>query len=136
VQVDGERRQATVRHSLLILPAVILALGSVSLSATAGSLGGAVGGVSGGAGGTVSGAVGGVDSAIDGTVAGAGSTVTGTKATVTALTQKGVLNATARSDLIGGIKAKLEVLSKKNLAKLCVGIGGGSGCGTGHSRHQ
>jgi len=34
----------------------------------------------------------------------------------------------------GGIKAKLEVMSKKNLANLCVGIGGG--CGTGHSRHQ
>jgi len=140
----------TCRQSLLILPAVLLLLGSVSLSASAGSLGGTVGGAVGGVGntvggatGAVGGAVGGATGAVGGAVGGAGSsvnntvggTLNGTKATVGALNTKGVLQAKARSDLIGGIKAKLDVMSKKNLAKLCVGIGGGSGCGSGN-RHQ
>ena len=129
----------TCRQSLLILPAVLFLLGSVSLSASAGSLGGTVGGAVGGVGntvggatGAVGGAVGGAGSAVNNT---AGDTLNGTKATVGALNTKGVLQAKARSDLIGGIKAKLDVMSKKNLAKLCVGIGGGSGCGSGN-RHQ
>ena len=47
-------------------------------------------------------------------------------AKATILGPKGVLNGTARSDLLGGINAKLEVLSKKILESLpgC----GGRGC--------
>jgi hypothetical protein len=137
----------SARRSLLLASTFALALGGASLIATAGSLGGvtgAVGGTVGSVGNTAGGVVGGVSGAVGATGNAVGDTVggatkgtlSGTKATIGALNPKGVLQAKARSDLIGGIKAKLDVLSKKNLAKLCVGIGGGSGCGSGKSRHQ
>ena len=130
----------TDRYTALLTAVSIFALVGMTIPNQAGSLGGVVGGAVGtvsGTGGVVSGTggvVGGSVSSIGGTVDGIdGTTAT---ATVGALTNKGVLDATVRSDLIGGIEAKLNVLSKKQLVKLCIGIGGGSGCGSGHSRHQ
>jgi hypothetical protein len=73
---------------------------------------------------------------IGGTSCGGATGGPATIAKIGVLDHKGVLHGTVKSDLIGGIKAKLDVLSNKNLAKLCVGIGGGRGCGSGHSRHQ
>lgn len=133
-------------QSLLIVPAVIFALSSVSLPVSAGALGDTVGGAVGGVGNAVGGAVSGIGGAVSSagnTVGGVGSalgntnggTLGGTKATVGVLNEKGALQAKARSDLIDGIRARADVLSKKNLAKLCVGVGGGSGCGSGN-RHQ
>ncbi len=70
--LPNAQEQIAGRYSFLILPVMILALGSVSLSASAGSLGdtvgGAVGGVTGGAGG----AVGGVGNTVGGVAHGAG----------------------------------------------------------------
>jgi hypothetical protein len=144
----------TDRYTALLTAVSIFALVGMTIPSQAGSpggvVGGAVGSVSGavgavgGTGGTLSG-TGGVVSGTGGLVGGAVSSISGTvdgidgtttTATVGALTNKGVLDASVRSDLIGGIKAKLNVLSKKQLVKLCIGIGGGSGCGSGHSRHQ
>jgi hypothetical protein len=55
----------------------------------------------------------------------------GTKVTASVLGKKGVGDARVNSKLIGGIHAKASVLSNKELAKVCVNAGGGSGCGTG-----
>ncbi|ODT09091.1 MAG: hypothetical protein ABS35_43615 [Kaistia sp. SCN 65-12] len=55
----------------------------------------------------------------------------GTKVTANMLGKNGVANARVRSNLIGGINAKAAVLSNKELARICVNAGGGSGCGTG-----
>jgi hypothetical protein len=132
----------TDRYTALLTAVSILALVGMTIPSQAGSLGGVVGGAVGtvsGTGGVVSGTggvVGGAVSSIGGTVDGIDGTTSGTTATVGALTNKGVLDATVRSNLIGGIKARLSVLSKKQLVKLCIGIGGGTGCGSGHSRHQ
>src|SRR5438552_13413217 len=132
----------TDRCTALLTAVSIFALVGMTIPSQAGSLGGVVGGAVGtvsGTGGVVSGTggvVGGAVSSIGGTVDGIDGTTSGTTATVGALTNKGVLDATVRSDLIGGIKARLNVLSKKQLVKLCIGIGGGTGCGSGHSRQQ
>jgi len=55
----------------------------------------------------------------------------GTKVTAKVLGKNGVADARVKSNLIGGINAKASVLSNKELAKVCVNAGGGSGCGTG-----
>ena len=47
------------------------------------------------------------------------------------LSPKWLASVSARSDLLNGINAKLVVLSKKDLVKLCLNVGGGSGCGSG-----
>ena len=132
----------TDRYTALLTAVSIFALVGMTIPSQAGSLGGVVGGTVGtvsGTAGTVSGTggvVGGAVSSISGTVDSIDGTTGGTTATVGALTNKGVLDASVRSDLIGGIQAKLNVLSKKQLVKLCIGIGGGTGCGSGHSRQQ
>ena len=55
----------------------------------------------------------------------------GTRITANVLGKNGVANARVRSRLIGGINAKAAVLSKKELAKVCLNAGGGSACGSG-----
>lgn len=129
--------------SLLCTSALVLALGSASMSTSAENLGGAVSGAVGGVAGAVGSVgntagetVGGVTGAVSASAKTSGGLLGDTKATVNALNPKGVLQARAKSDLIGGIKAKALVLSKKNLVKLCLGVGGGSGCGDGFSRNR
>ncbi|WP_073057753.1 hypothetical protein [Kaistia soli] len=59
----------------------------------------------------------------------------GTRVLASVLDRNGVLSAKARSNLVGGIRAKANVLAKGDVAKLCLTAGGGSGCGSG-SRSQ
>ena len=94
----------------------------------------------GGLGQTVGGALGGVGQAVGNTVGAVGNTVNGLTGTVGntttslgALDRRGVLSADAKSDIINGIMAKARVLSPKELARLCLGTGGGDkGCGSGN----
>jgi hypothetical protein len=129
--------------TLLFSSALILVLSSASIGTSAGNLNGAVAGAVGGVAGAVGSVghaagetVGGVTGAVSASAKTSGGLIGDTKATVDALNPKGVLQAKARSVLLGGIKAKALVLSKKNLVKLCLGVGGGSGCGDGFSRNR
>ena len=155
------------RHSLMLLSAVALAIGTLTVPAPAGELlgglggkvGGAVGGLGravGGAldgggstggtggvgglggrggkvGGAVSASVGGVSGRVNGAIGHSLSLGTlSTRARVKLLGPKGLATATVRSRLLGGIHTKVYVLSHRNLVKVCLGVGGGSGCGSGH----
>lgn len=55
-----------------------------------------------------------------------------TKVAAKVLSPKEVANARVRSNLIGNINAKAKVLSRDELARLCVNAGGGSTCGNGN----
>jgi hypothetical protein len=141
----------------MLVSAVALAIGTLAVPAPAGELlggaghavgglGEAVGGALGGGGSTggsggIGGKVGGTVSASIGGVSGTVGGVTGhglspgslsTKATVKLLGPKGLASATVRSRLLNGIHARVYVLSHRNLVKVCLGVGGGSGCGSGH----
>jgi hypothetical protein len=132
----------------MLLSVLALAIGTLSLPAPAGELlgglgekvGGALGGGStsktgglgGKVGGAVSGSVGGVSGTVGGVASHALSGSPSTKATVKLLGPRGLASTTVRSRLLNGIHAKVYVLSHKNLVKLCLGVGGGSGCGSGH----
>jgi hypothetical protein len=54
---------------------------------------------------------------------------TNVKATI--LGPTGVAKATATSDLLYGINAKINVLSEKQLVRVCLDVGGGDACNTG-----
>src|ERR1700694_1477923 len=43
----------------------------------------------------------------------------------------GALTADAMWNLLNGIEGSLEVLSPTQLAKICLNVGGGTGCGNG-----
>lgn len=65
-----------------------------------------------------------------------GNTVNGvtgksTKATVS-LSGNGELSVHARSQMMAGIEAQAQAFSPKRLARLCLGVGGGDGCGSGN----
>jgi len=55
-----------------------------------------------------------------------------TKATADARGRKAVANARVKSDLVGGIRARAAVLSRDELARVCLSAGGGDGCGKGN----
>lgn len=129
----------TFQFASVLLITTMLGAGAASsgslLGGTLGSVGGAVGGVTSTVGGTVGGVtstVGGVGSAVGGIVAGVTGAVKTTTATVGTLGTNGVLNVTARSNILNGIYARLQLLTPEQLAKLCLTIGGSkSGCGSG-----
>lgn len=140
----------TFQFVSVLLVSTVLGAGAASsgslLGGTLGSVGGAVGGVTGTVGSTVGGtvsgvtstvgsAVGGVTSAvggIGGTVAGVAGPVKSTTATLGTLGSNGVLNVTAKSNILNGIYARLQLLTPEQLAKLCLTVGGSkSGCGWG-----
>lgn len=104
--------------SILILSA-FLDVGTAS-SDGLGGLGGTVGGVVGGTGDTVA------------------SVVTGAPGIVTnpIVGQSGI-GVTAKSSLLNGIDAKLQVLSPSDLLKLCLSVGGGNQkCGSGNRQQK
>ena len=77
--------------------------------------------------GTVTGAV---TSTVQGTV---GNSVAGTTASLRLLSNNEAVAANARSNLLGGLSAKLKVLSDDELLKLCIKVGAGSNsCGAGN----
>jgi hypothetical protein len=144
-------------RTFLLISAATVVLGGLCGSASAGGLLGQVTG--GGAGGAVSHVTGAITNALGGVTGaggGAGGVIQVTGAVANALggagsisdngigghglltvnagllSPKWLASVTARSNLLNGINAKLVVLSKKDLVKLCLNIGGGSGCGSGH----
>jgi len=117
--------------------AALIGLGSVPAMAI--DLGGAVGNVTdavtgGSSGGTGNAASGAVDSVTGGGSAGGGSSsgngvlsLSNTKV----LSPNEAATATAKSDLLNGIYAKIDVLNKDDLLQVCASVGGGSGCSSG-----
>ena len=69
--------------------------------------------------------VGGLTGTVDNTVNGVTGTGTKTTASLDVLGSKDVLRLDAKSQLLGGIKAKVRLLSHKELVKLCLSMGGG-----------
>ena len=93
---------------------------------SAGDLGGKLGGL----GNTVGSTVGGLGNTVGNTVSGVTKSVS-TTASATVGTTSSLVSAKADSALVGGIHAQLDVLTPKQLVRLCVSGGGGKGCGTG-----
>lgn len=94
-----------------------------------GTLSGTVGSVIGGVTNTAGVAEGTNVNTVNGSAGAVASTL---EATVGVLTPKSMLSADAKSTLLGGIMAKGRILSSKQLAKLCLTVGGGKqGCGSG-----
>ncbi|MFT3986290.1 hypothetical protein [Aestuariivirga sp.] len=116
----------------------VLTIASIAFLASAagayadglGGLGNAVGNTVGGLGNTVGNTVGGLGKAVGNTVGGVTKGVS-TTASATVGTANSLVSVKADSALIGGIHARLGVLTPKQLVKLCVSAGGGKGCGTG-----
>ena len=136
------------KASLLLSVASGIALGLASIPAMAIDLnvGGtvnavtdAVGSITGGGspsgngGSTVGGVVGAVTGGVN-SPAGSASNGNGGVLTIPnlkVLTPNEVATATARSTLLDGIYAKLDVINKDDLVKVCLDVGGGTGCGSG-----
>ena len=101
----------------LLLAAASMPAQALDLSDSLGGLGGNLGKVTDPVGGTLNGVAG-----------------KNTKAMVS-LGPDGELSLDARSQMVNGIEAQAQVLSPKRLARLCISVGGGNGCGSG-SRSQ
>jgi hypothetical protein len=103
-----------ITSATLFLAAASLPAQALDLSDTLGGLGNTLGKATETVGGTVNGVTG-----------------KSSKATVN-LTSNGELSALARSQMMNGIEAEAQALSPKRLARLCLNIGGGEGCGSGN----
>ncbi|MFT3986938.1 hypothetical protein [Aestuariivirga sp.] len=112
----------------------VLTIASIAFLASAagayadglGGLGNAVGNTVGGLGNTVGNTVGGLGNTVGGVTKSVSTTASATVGTANSL-----VSVKADSALIGGIHARLGVLTPKQLVRLCLTAGGGKGCGTG-----
>lgn len=83
----------------------------------------------------LSGTLGGLGNTL-GNVTDAANGVTGDRSQTTAdVGSKGELSLTSRLAMANGIEAQARALSAKQLARLCVSAGGGTGCGSGDRSH-
>ena len=131
---------------LSVASGIVLGLASIPAMAIDLNVGGtvnavtdAVGSITGGGspsgngGSTVGGVVGAVTGGVN-SPAGSASNGNGGVLTIPnlkVLTPNEVATATARSTLLDGIYAKLDVINKDDLVKVCLDVGGGTGCGSG-----
>ena len=109
------------RHcSLIVMASATLLMTVASMPTHANGLGG------------LGNTVGSLTRTVDNTVSGVTGTGTRTTASLGALGSGSVLSMDAKSQLLGGIKAKIRLLSHKELVKLCLSAGGGKhACGSG-----
>lgn len=127
----------TKRYSIFLSVTIAMLVSVASIPTYALDLSGTVGGI----GNTVGSVAGSVTNTVGATTGSVGNIVNGTgtavapavNATIAVLSPRAILSADARTTLLGGITAKARVLSPRQLAKLCLTVGGGkNGCGSGN----